>query len=105
MDQIQNKLISVIKKQGVDFVHFVDVSSFKYEQSKGYSTAILLGIVLSKEYIKRSEEDKDGLIKEIQNHVKKVTAPYKYPRVVEFVDELPKTISGKIKRISIRSKK
>lgn len=62
-------------------------------------------IVLSKNYKRRSEEDKDGLIKEIQNHVKKVTAPYKYPRVVEFVDELPKTISGKIKRISIRSKK
>jgi len=62
-------------------------------------------IVLSKEYKKRSQEDKEGLIKEIQNHVKKVTAPYKYPRVVDFVDELPKTISGKIKRGSIRSNK
>lgn len=62
-------------------------------------------IVLSKEYKKRSQEDKEGLIKEIQNHVKKVTAPYKYPRVVDFVDELPKTISGKIKRVSIRSNK
>ncbi len=45
----------------------------------------------------------DELKKEIQNHVKKVTAPYKYPRIVEFVDELPKTISGKIKRATIRS--
>ena len=62
-------------------------------------------IVLSKEYKTRSEEDREGLIKEIQNHVKKVTAPYKYPRVVDFVDELPKTISGKIKRVSIRSNK
>ncbi len=62
-------------------------------------------IVLSKEYKKRSQEDKEGLIKEIQDHVKKVTAPYKYPRVVDFVDELPKTISGKIKRVSIRSNK
>jgi acetyl-CoA synthetase len=42
------------------------------------------------------------LIKEIQNHVKRVTAPYKYPRIIEFVDELPKTISGKIRRVQIR---
>lgn len=46
----------------------------------------------------------DDLVKEIQNHVKKVTAPYKYPRIVEFVDELPKTISGKIRRVEIRDK-
>lgn len=44
----------------------------------------------------------DDLKKELQNHVKKVTAPYKYPRIVEFVDELPKTISGKIRRVQIR---
>jgi acetyl-CoA synthetase len=44
----------------------------------------------------------DELKKEIQNYVKENTAPYKYPRVVEFIDALPKTISGKIKRISIR---
>ncbi len=44
----------------------------------------------------------DDLIKEIQNHVKKTTAPYKYPRKIEFVDELPKTISGKIRRIELR---
>ena len=51
-------------------------------------------------------KDKAGgeLVKEIQNHVKKVTAPYKYPRIIEFVDELPKTISGKIRRIQIREK-
>lgn len=42
------------------------------------------------------------LVKELQNHVKKVTAPYKYPRIIEFVEELPKTISGKIKRGEIR---
>ncbi len=46
----------------------------------------------------------DDLVKEIQNHVKNVTAPYKYPRIVEFVDELPKTISGKIRRVEIRDK-
>lgn len=42
------------------------------------------------------------LIKELQNHVKVTTAPYKYPRVIEFVDELPKTTSGKIRRVEIR---
>ncbi|MCQ2397457.1 MAG: AMP-binding protein [Lentisphaeria bacterium] len=42
------------------------------------------------------------LIKELQTHVKQVTAPYKYPRIVEFVDELPKTASGKIRRKEIR---
>jgi acetyl-CoA synthetase len=44
----------------------------------------------------------DELAKELQEHVKKVTAPYKYPRIVEFVSELPKTISGKIRRVQIR---
>ena len=58
-------------------------------------------IILTKDY-----KGKEGpeLIKELQNHVKKVTAPYKYPRVIEFVDELPKTISGKIRRVEIRAK-
>ena len=59
-------------------------------------------IILAKEY--KDMPDKEALIKDIQNHVKKVSAPYKYPRVVEFVDELPKTISGKIKRVEIRNK-
>jgi acetyl-CoA synthetase len=44
----------------------------------------------------------DELAVDIQNHVKKVTAPYKYPRIVEFVEALPKTISGKIRRVEIR---
>ncbi|MCC8194162.1 MAG: AMP-binding protein [Deltaproteobacteria bacterium] len=46
----------------------------------------------------------DSLTRELQEHVKTVTAPYKYPRVVEYVAELPKTISGKIKRSEIRSR-
>lgn len=58
-------------------------------------------IVLSKAY---KEKAGDELVKELQNHVKRVTAPYKYPRVIEFVDELPKTISGKIRRVAIRKK-
>ncbi len=44
----------------------------------------------------------DELAKELQEHVKRTTAPYKYPRIVEFVDELPKTVGGKIKRAQIR---
>ena len=59
-------------------------------------------IVLAREYRDRADET---LIKELQNHVKRTTAPYKYPRVIEFVDELPKTISGKIRRVEIREKK
>ncbi|MDD4688134.1 MAG: AMP-binding protein [Eubacteriales bacterium] len=47
-------------------------------------------------------EPSDELIKELQEHVKHSTAPYKYPRIVEFVDELPKTVGGKIKRALIR---
>jgi acetyl-CoA synthetase len=45
----------------------------------------------------------EELSKELQEHVKKVTAPYKYPRIIEFVKELPKTISGKIRRVQIRN--
>ncbi|MBE6321409.1 MAG: acetyl-CoA synthetase [Bacteroidales bacterium] len=56
-------------------------------------------IVLGKEWKDKAGDD---LKKEIQDHVKRTTAPYKYPRVVEFVDELPKTISGKIRRKEIR---
>lgn len=44
----------------------------------------------------------DNLIKQLQNHVKALTAPYKYPRAIEFVTELPKTSSGKIRRIELR---
>ncbi len=48
-------------------------------------------------------EPSDELVKELQDHVKHTTAPYKYPRIVEFVDDLPKTIGGKIKRKQIRN--
>lgn len=50
------------------------------------------------------EIDRDALVKELQTHVKRTTAPYKYPRRIEFVRELPKTISGKIRRVEIRAK-
>ena len=58
-------------------------------------------VVLGKEWKDKAGDD---LIKELQQHVKRETAPYKYPRIVEFVDELPKTISGKIRRVEIRQK-
>lgn len=51
----------------------------------------------------RGYQPSEELKKELQNFVKKNTAPYKYPRIVEFVDELPKTISGKIRRVQIRN--
>jgi len=44
------------------------------------------------------------LIKELQDFVKKGTGPYKYPRAIEFVRELPKTVSGKIRRVELRAK-
>ncbi len=47
-------------------------------------------------------DSSEQLTKDLQNHVKHVTAPYKYPRIVEYVNELPKTISGKIRRVAIR---
>ncbi|XP_033647091.1 acyl-coenzyme A synthetase ACSM3, mitochondrial-like isoform X1 [Asterias rubens] len=56
-------------------------------------------IVLTQNY---SSKDKEQLRTEIQEHVKKITAPYKYPRKVEFVESLPKTVSGKIRRIQLR---
>ena len=52
----------------------------------------------------RGYEPSDELKAELQNYVKSHTAPYKYPRAVEFVAELPKTISGKIKRNEIRER-
>jgi len=56
-------------------------------------------IILTAEYT-----GSDSLIKELQNHVKAVTAPYKYPRKIEFVSELPKTVSGKIRRVELKER-
>lgn len=60
-------------------------------------TVVKATIVLAKGY-----EPSEQLVKEIQAYVKEQTAPYKYPRIIEFVDELPKTISGKIRRVELR---
>lgn len=56
-------------------------------------------VVLASDYV---SHDPEKLIQELQDHVKKVTAPYKYPRKVEFVQQLPKTVSGKIRRNELR---
>ena len=58
-------------------------------------------IILAKDYKDKAGE---ALVKELKDHVKRVTAPYKYPRVGEMVDEWPKTISGKIRRVEISDK-
>ena len=75
-----------------------------YVYDESFSRPLILAgkkafIVLAPGY-----EPSDALIREIQKHVKKVTAPYKYPRAIEFVDMLPKTISGKIRRAELRAK-
>jgi acyl-coenzyme A synthetase/AMP-(fatty) acid ligase len=44
----------------------------------------------------------DALVHELQEHCKRITAPYKYPREIEFVENLPKTLSGKIRRVELR---
>ncbi|MCL1819718.1 MAG: AMP-binding protein [Oscillospiraceae bacterium] len=67
------------------------------DPERGY--AVKATIVLSQGYAGTPE-----LTKELQTHVKKTTAPYKYPRIVEYVDALPKTISGKIRRLEIRKR-
>ncbi len=52
--------------------------------------------------LKANVEPSEELVKELQDHVKELTAPYKYPRAIEFIDELPKTTSGKIRRVELR---
>lgn len=54
--------------------------------------------------LSRGHEPSDELVTELQDHVKRTTAPYKYPRAIEFVQELPKTISGKIRRVELRER-
>jgi acetyl-CoA synthetase len=61
------------------------------------------GSVVKAVVVLRDAEPSGELAREIQAHVKGVTAPYKYPRIVEFAEELPKTSSGKIRRAELRS--
>ena len=61
------------------------------------------GAIVRAIVVLRSGEPGDELARELQEHVKEQTAPYKYPRIVEFADSLPKTASGKIKRAELRA--
>lgn len=62
---------------------------------------IVKAFIVLKEGVNRENLD---LVKELQDHVKTMTAPYKYPRKIEFLDELPKTSSGKVRRVELRNK-
>jgi acyl-coenzyme A synthetase/AMP-(fatty) acid ligase len=61
------------------------------------------GAVVKAIVVARDAEPSEELARELQEHVKSVTAPYKFPRIVEFADELPRTSSGKLKRAQLRS--
>jgi acetyl-CoA synthetase len=63
--------------------------------------SIVKAFIVLKENV---EVKQDELVKELQEHVKTLTAPYKYPREIEFIKELPKTVSGKIRRVELRQK-
>jgi acyl-coenzyme A synthetase/AMP-(fatty) acid ligase len=60
--------------------------------------SVVRAVVVLRSGVERSER----LASELQDHVKRETAPYKYPRIVDFADELPKTASGKIRRAALR---
>ena len=68
----------------------------------GYPDEVRGQIVKATIILQPGYEPSNELTKDIQNHVKRVTAPYKYPRMIEYVDEIPETISGKIRRVEIR---
>ena len=72
------------------------------DQSRGMVVKAFVVISESVKNELKTEDDILSLQKEIQEHCKKVTAPYKYPRKIEFVETLPKTVSGKIQRVKLR---
>ena len=55
--------------------------------------------------LREAHSGSDALARELQEHVRAETAPYKYPRIVEFADSLPKTASGKIRRAGVRGRR
>jgi acyl-coenzyme A synthetase/AMP-(fatty) acid ligase len=60
------------------------------------------GAVVRAVIVPQGREPSDELARELQEHVKAITAPYKYPRIVEFADSLPRTTSGKVRRAALR---
>jgi len=100
----------VIKSSGYRIGPF-EVESALLEHPAVLETAItaapdpLRGLVVKATIVlKPGYTPSDALKVELQEHVKHITAPYKYPRIIEFVNELPKTISGKIRRVELREK-
>ncbi len=100
----------VIKSSGYRIGPF-EVESALLEHPAVVETAItgvpdaVRGQIIKATIVLRSGyEPSDDLIRELQDHVKHTTAPYKYPRIIEFVSELPKTISGKIRRVELRER-
>jgi acetyl-CoA synthetase len=98
----------VIKSSGYRIGPF-EVESALLEHPAVQESAVvgspdLIRGVIVKAFIVLNEgfEPSESLVKELQVHVRRVTAPYKYPRSVEFIDQLPKTLSGKIKRNVLR---
>ena len=79
--------------------HCVESGEWTKDDAAEFGQAIKATLVLAPGY-----EPSDELTKQLQDWVKSETAPYKYPRVIEYVAELPKTISGKIKRAEIRQR-
>ena len=75
----------------------IDVSDMFHSEIRGQ--VVKATVVLTSDYTSGDE-----LVEELQEHVRRLTAPYKYPRIIEFLPELPKTISGKIRRVEIREK-
>ncbi len=70
----------------------------------GVPDAVRGQIIKATVVLRKGYEPSEALVKELQDHVKHTTAPYKYPRIIEFVSELPKTISGKIRRVELRER-
>ena len=66
--------------------------------------SIVKAFVVLREDAPSDQREKEALIKELQDHTKELTAPYKYPRQIEFVHDLPKTTSGKIRRVELRQR-
>jgi len=85
---------------------YIDISNGGVESSPDVERGQVVKafIVLAEKYRHVGLEEEKKLIVELQNHVKATTAPYKYPRKIEFVTNLPKTVSGKIRRTELRVK-
>jgi acetyl-CoA synthetase/medium-chain acyl-CoA synthetase len=92
------------------------IGPFEVESALLEHPAVLESAVVAKAHAERGSivkafvclspgvEGNDALVRELQDHVKRVTAPYKYPREIEFVSSLPKTVSGKIRRVELRAR-